>query len=341
MNVTYFRAAILKQYAQKWPKRLPSAISQLGLTTGQDGFFVGALHSAFCVKEIEFLPFARLPQLRRSDCVIVNSKSSLMKQKKYGALEKFGSVPKVLFLASDKASYMPPDDVLDRFDLVYKREPYLDRDRYKIKPSNADKIRPTMLSCPLFRVKKKLLAHGDSTTLFSSDAYKDVTRYKHSVGFLGMASSHERLAVCKALESYPGAAFRLQPHQKTGGAIPQNLLGHRVTREEYAALLKSTKVNLALAGLGEFTYRHLEIWAKSAFMLASPVLKEIELPGGVPKEGVHFESFETHHDLIEKVEFYTKTDHERERVANFGRAFFREIYDFEKHGVSIKKNILG
>ena len=180
MNVTYFRATILKQYAQKWPKRFPSAIAQLGLTTGQDGFFVGALHTAFRVKEIEFLPFARLPQLRRSDCVIVNSKSSLMKQKKYGVLEKFGSMPKLLFLASAKASHMPSDDVLDRFDLVYKREPYLDRDRYNIKPSNADKIRPTMLSCPFFRVKKKLLANGGSTSLFPSHAYKDVSRYKYS-----------------------------------------------------------------------------------------------------------------------------------------------------------------
>jgi len=56
---------------------------------------------------------------------------------------------------------------------------------------------------------------------------------------------------------------------------------------------------------------------------------------------VHFESFETHHDLVEKVNFYTKNDLERERVANLGAAFFREIYDFEKHGASIKKDLVG
>lgn len=341
MNVTYFRAAILKQYAQKWPKRLPSAIAQLGLTTGQDGFFVGALHSAFCVKEIEFLPFARLPQLRRSDCVIVNSKSSLMKQKKYGVLEKFGSVPKVLFVASDKASYMPPDEVLDRFDLIYKREPYLDRDRYNIKPSNADKIKPTMLSCPFFRVKKKVLANGDSLGENTLPVSKQRADYQYSVGFNGSASSYERLEICEALASYPDADLRLQPHPKTGGAVPLQMRGSRVTRAEYMMQLEATKVNLALRGLGEFTYRHLEIWATCGFMISTPILKEIELPTDCPVEGKHYISFRDKRDLLEKIQYYTTNDVKREEVAKRGQSFYSKIYNYKQHGDCIKKEIFG
>ncbi len=51
----------------------------------------------------------------------------------------------VLFIMNDKAGYMPSDEVLDIFDVIFKREPFLNRDRYDISETNKTKIVPTML----------------------------------------------------------------------------------------------------------------------------------------------------------------------------------------------------
>ena len=86
---------------------------------------------------------------RRFDALIVNYKLGGDVQSRHALLQKLGAtdVPSILFCNVAKAGRIPGDDVLDRFDLVFKREHFRDLDRYAILDKNKLKLRMTVLEC--------------------------------------------------------------------------------------------------------------------------------------------------------------------------------------------------
>ena len=116
---------------------------------------------------------------------------------------------------------------------------------------------------------------------------------------------------------------------------------YRVAKLPHRAYLKTmlvSKVNLALEGYGEFTFRHLERWCAGSFMISTKSIRDLTLPLNA-REGEHFIVFEDIQDLRDKLLYYARNDHERERIAKAGRSTFLRDYDPVKHGEQIRKAV--
>src|SRR5690625_2322308 len=87
-------------------------------------------------------------------------------------------------------------------------------------------------------------------------------------------------------------------------------------------MTRSSIVNLALEGYGQFTYRHRECWALSSFMISSPSVNEVKLPFEAV-DGTHYVTFRDSDDLVEKVKYYMEHADEREEIVKNGRQLFR------------------
>jgi hypothetical protein len=256
------------------------------------------------------------------------------------------TIPKILFEVSDRASEMRPDAVLDGYDLVFKREPYRDRSRYDLSEGNKSKIRATMLACPfvfhpahsIFKPLKKVLEPRP----INEAEYHDQS---HDVFFSGMISPRNKIRE-KAWRALVDAS-----EIKTRGGLQNRSLNNKkqvkqddlhiaeLSRREYVEAIRNSKISLALDGLGEFTFRHLELWYMGAFMICSPNIKEQELP--LPaQEGKHYVAYNDVHDLVEKVRYYSAHDEERLKIARSGRKMFKEFYNTQVHGFKIKEEVI-
>jgi hypothetical protein len=255
------------------------------------------------------------------------------------------TIPKVLFDVSDGVANMRPDDVLDVYDLVFKREPYKDRSKYDLSQENQAKIRATMLSCPfvfhparsVFRPLKRLLEPRP----ISNEEYNE---QDYDVFFSGMISPKNKVreTVWQALID--------DPDIKTLGGLQDRTLnlskkvkysklkGENLSRRKYIEGIKRSKIGLGLDGLGQFTFRHLELWYMGAFMICSPNIKEQELPLPV-EEGKHYVTYNDVDDLVEKVRYYSKHNEERLKIAMNGRNMFEEFYDIKKNGEYIRLEV--
>lgn len=235
---------------------------------------------------------------------------------------------KAFFIDADRSEIMLEDEILDEYDLIFKREPFKDLDKYNISDHNKKKIRPTMLSCHLvrtFRVKLPFLR----PVWKSMDKVK--IRYQHDVFFSGKESNANDLrrqvwqkVKQEKLDSVGGLLERHRP-------IPADLKGDKMSFGNFLRTVKTSKVNLAMDGIGQFTFRHLEIWALGGFMLAGPALQETWLPISA-QEGVHYASFSNPDDAIKKIKYYLENEEEREKIAKAGKEMFEREYDVKKHG---------
>lgn len=247
-------------------------------------------------------------------------------------------IPKVLFEVSDRAGKMRSDDVLDGYDLVFKREPYKDRSKYDLSEENQKKIRTTMLSCPfvfhtahsIFSSLKKVLEPRP----ISEEEYQD---QQHDVFFSGMVSPQNKIreTAWRVLVDAPGIKTLGGLQNRTKGmnksVDTDRLRSPKLSRQEYAKAIRRSKIGLALDGWGEFTFRHLELWYMGAFMICSPNIKYQELP--LPaEEGKHYVTYDDIDDLVEKVRYYSTHNKERLEIAKNGRRMFVEYYNTEKHG---------
>jgi glycosyltransferase involved in cell wall biosynthesis len=122
--------------------------------------------------------------------------------------------------------------------------------------------------------------------------------------------------------------------------IPENLKGKNLSQSDFLKTIKKSKINLAVEGIGQFTFRHLEIWAMGGFMLSSPSLREILTPLGA-KEGVHYAVFEDLDDVVKKIKYYLEHEEEREKIARAGQEMFKRDYDARQHGDYIKNIFAG
>lgn len=309
---------------------------------GQNGFFEGALYSAFDVTEVTWPDFQTLTQktLKNYDALIINQKSGITPEEAGPHLSGLSSIPKLYFASGAKAHKLPSNKFLDNFDLIFKREPFKDLGKYEhLSKVNRDKIKPTMLACPLIKLKK---TEAKNYKLVLPDRRETIAR-QYDTSFAGKGTSIQRYDICNHLTEFQDLNYYFtlfDPQNKVNPAyISPSINTTKLSQKKYVELVKQTRVNLALEGFGQFTHRHLELWYLGAFMLSSPSIKEIQLPQVEHEENKHYAVFDNPEDLVEKIDYYLKQDKERNKIAQAGQDLFRKLYDFKKYGQFIKQSI--
>jgi hypothetical protein len=247
------------------------------------------------------------------------------------------ALPKALFVNAAQAGYLPSEEVLNEFDLIFKREPWLDKSTYSISKENQAKIRPTIIHCPFaYASRNNFLARTYEawrptiTTCRADEAIYDV-------GFSG-ADAAEHTLRRDAWQRVVSEGFShiggLQPNPFTNEPIPESLRGSRFNGRAYRDSLCRAKINLALDGIGEYTFRHQELLYVGAFVLSGPSIRNLDLI--IPlKENKHYVAFDDLDDMVAKIRYYLAHDTERLAIARAGRELFFEYYDPQRHGQQI------
>lgn len=303
---------------------------------GVRGYFLGSLATAFRVDRVS--PEALLRDgspARGYDFVCFDYgdlRPKAPRSAELAALVSRQAGAKLLLDARDNPAKLAPDGILDLFDAVFKREPYRDRGRYAVSADNRAKLHATMLPCLSLRASR----FRDLTRISASDygpraVSRDTTV---DVFFAGAATSTERVAIVERLRAGP-FVFRGGLHEARPGAdIGRALFAPRLSQRAFAAAARDARINLALAGRGPFTFRHLDFWHLACFMLSSPEIATIETP--LPfVEGRHYVSFTSLDDLVDKCRYYLDHDDERVAIAEAGRQMFDQNYSFVRHGKQI------
>jgi hypothetical protein len=305
----------------------------------QDGFFRASLHAAYDVREIGLAEVARAPMtLYEADAVFVNWKALPSGQIISAADVKFLKGierPKALVCTNARPQDMPGNDLVDLFGIVFKREMYKDLERYALSFHNKEKLRTTMLSCPLVKVPR----WGDTAEFDVSAAGFDrpSDRFDTDVFFAGAATSEYRVDIARALQRREGLDCLISLQSCAQGKVDgASFAGKRYSKTQYRHHTRRSKINLALEGIGPFTYRHLEMLCLNTFFLSTPKIKELELPIAL-EDGVHYVSFESPDDLADKALYYKTRDEERSAIASAGHEVFLRDYNFAKHGRDIRR----
>lgn len=307
--------------------------------SGQDGFFRAGLNCAFDVAE---RPLSYLYQNRKNihkkfDWIILNYKAD---PRGIGFrndpaiirwIKTLTNCGKALFLNYDRAWTIPQEPLLDVFDVIFKREVLKDKDRYRISERNKAKLRTTMLSCPIVPATLLNYRRINIHKYGYNDPPKDS---KLDAMFIGSDSNPIRSSVITHLKNanvqFLGGLYG-KANKKIGSP---KLHIARLPMSEYIQHVRNTKVNLALEGKGEFTFRHLELWCLCSFLLSSPSIRSLELPINA-EEGKHYVCYDNPDDLLDKINYFVKNETVRNRIAQEGRAMFVRDYDFKKHGAYI------
>lgn len=250
---------------------------------------------------------------------------------------KIAGIPKVLLISSPNAKLVPADDDMDLFDLVFRREHFKDLDRYNLTAKNKEKLRTTVLSCPL--VPANIINYN---RIDAADyGYEEPSSYfDHDVFFLGQETSKTFMRT-KIVEQLKRTDFNFEGGihpdiRNLQREIPEDLYAPRQSKKKFYEQTRSSKINLALEGYGQFTYRHWECWALSSFMISSPSVNDVKLPFEIV-DGKHYITFKDKNDLIDKVQYYLSHSEERKTIIANGRKLFKREYNFEKHGEYIRE----
>lgn len=253
--------------------------------------------------------------------------------------DKITDIPKVLLISSPNAKLVPNDDDMNMFDLVFRREHFKDLDRYNLTTKNKEKLRTTVLSCPL--IPANIINYN--YILASNYGFDEPSEiFEHDVFFLGQETSKTFMRT-KIIEQIINSDINF-----TGGIhpdirnplrqIPSDLHAPRLSKNNFYKKTRSSKINLALEGYGQFTYRHWECWALSSFMISSPSVNDVKLPFEVV-DGKHYATFTDKNDLTDKIHYYLKHPDQREKIIYSGRELFKNEYNFQKHGEYIIKSL--
>ncbi len=308
---------------------------------GQNGFFRAALATACEVCTVNIRTAARRIQRlsRESDVVVCDSKAFMdeghRQVEPVDFLDGCSGPVRALLVANARPGALPPDAVLDRFDIIFKREPYIDRGRYGISNANRDKIRPTMLGCPLIRVTSRNVKRIDPAVL----GYKQPPEsFDHDVFFSGINTAKVREEFVEKLSGedfdfHGGLQFR-----KRAPEISRRYAFPRLKKDRYIELTRKSRVGLVLEGEGPFTYRHLELWFLCSFMISTPHIRGLELPLKL-REGRDYVCYENYEDLVDKIRYYLENRNERERIALAGRRMFERDFSYKKHGQYVRRCI--
>ncbi len=336
MKILYVKRQIVDTI---W-KKIPKKIRQWYCFWGREGFFRASLHYHNEVTEIFLKHLENKSQswINKFDLIIFNFRANHAPHKdSYGFntlwdwveefKNKIQNKPVVLLDVNASAGKTGNNDLLDNFDLVFKREIFRANIKYNsLKPTNRAKLRTTMLSCHFVSASR---FNFKEINIEEEGFRSPAEEFEHDVFFVGKDTSQERRAlVDRLLDSEYDFYGGLQEKKEK---LPERLKTKRLGKKEYIKTIRNSKINLAPEGLGEFTYRHLEIWWACAFMLCSPSINELELPLDV-EDGVHYVTYESEDDLLDKIDYYLKHPQQRKQIAQNGRKAFEDGYDFEKHG---------
>ena len=223
-------------------------------------------------------------------------------------------IKKVIVDTRDTSDAPIESEILNKFDNVIKRE--------KNRSITDKKYLTTMLPCSLidYKISKK-----EEINWNKIGKSKPNNKYEYDVFFSGSPTSKNRIDLIKFLKNKNFNFF--------GGNENQ-----RIPYEDFLNTIYNSSVNLAPAGIGEFTFRHLEILSNCSFMMCEKSINQIELP--IPlKDGDHFITYEDKEDLLEKINYYLINKELRLRIALNGRKVLEKYYSPKKHGETILKNI--
>ncbi len=293
----------------------------------QDAFFEQSLRAGCAVTTLPAPGLRYLPRrwLHRFDALVVNAKATgPWREDPAFVRSMVGGFPgpKALFLGNAHPADMPAEEVADAFDLLLKREPYGDLERYPLHPANRDKIRPTLAGCPFGAPEPgpgcSEPEAGKSRDVFFAGRVNDANDIREQVWSRIVASGLD-------------AAGGLHPRPRAATEVPAALRGPRIKGRGYYEAICSARTNLALDGFGPLTARHLELWQAKAFMVSAPTLREIWLHEP-PVEGRDYVAFDGYDGLVELLRAYLDRPDERRRIARNGGAYFARLYDPVRHG---------
>ncbi len=338
MKLLYVRKRILDPFWKRWPKK----IRDWYFLHHYEGLFRGGIRTFATVKEVSLPGLRNLSaqRIRQYDAVIFHyqcnneanrSSFETCREAISDFRDEFGDVPVILLVLNDHAGQIPGDRCLDQVQLVFKREPYRDLERYDLTNKNRDKIKPTVMCSPLVpatlwnrqSIEPAEYGHDSPSDQFDTDVF-----------FLGTSTSRLRIDVVRILQEstldFSGGLLEKQY------PVPDSLRTSRLPQNQFYNQIRSSKINLALEGCGQFTYRHWELWGLSAFMLSTSSLNEIRLPFEIT-EGEHYVTFDDPGNLVDTIHHYLRAPKERRRIARRCRQLFEREYDFEKYGKYIEK----
>ena len=235
-----------------------------------------------------------------------NDKEDL--EKKLLKLSKIFNIKKVIVDGTDKSINIIKEDILDGFDYVIKRE--------KNKQTSNKKYLTTMLPCTMVNYKISKKKENIDWNIVGNSEPNSNPRY--DIFFSGKKTSKYRKELIEFLHIKEFNFFGRAEDTK-------------IPFDNYLSAIYDSSINLALEGIGEFTFRHLEILASCSFMLCQNSINELELPLPLV-DGKHFVTFESKEDLVEKISFYLKNNSLRNEIALNGRKALEEYYSPKKHG---------
>jgi hypothetical protein len=303
------------------------------------GAFYTILHFAFKVKEINLVKALKsINKINRGyDLLVVNWRSYSPHKLRVEYIKELGKkvkLSKILYVREDRIEVMPDNEVLDLYDLIIKEHPYKDLNKYNISEENKRKIYPSILISPLDRkVRPHLLAKF--CALFFSFTSKQRNKIYHKlydVFFIGRASNKNHLRE-KVWKNIKKENFKLaggiQKRNKKYYFAGIDTVKH-YSRKKYFKLLKQSKVNLAIDGIGAMTHRHYEIMGLEEFMISSPSVRDFKFfINEEPKEGIHFVVYDNLEDLISKIKYYLNHPKEREIISKNAKKLYDQEYNIE------------
>lgn len=346
MDVLYIHRKMFDQsgWFNRTFKYLGQKLKRKYIFRGRYGFFRASLHSAMNTTEtnIEYVESVSNEYVNNNfDWLILNHEAHSPSEEPDSfeellhILEKF-SVPKALFIGHPHPDYLPPEPILDRVKLIFKREPYRDKDHYSIRSNNREKIVPTMLHCPFVTPNVFTLKWTRPGDYGFPNPSKN---FKYDVYFNGRDCNSHRRQYWQFVDSLP---FRNGGGLYEGSSdfteVPEDLKTTKINSEKYANQLHKSRISLVLKGAGPFTHRHLETWCVASFMLSDSGIRDISLPFDF-EEGKHYVSFDSKSILKSKIKYYLNNDEERHEIAAHGRKLFEKEYDFDRHGEFIKSRL--
>lgn len=307
------------------------------------GFFCASMRTQADVtrKSLQKIQFYSTQDFNSFDAVIFNYECNFRKKGEpiktvceavRNLKTSIKNIPTGLLLSSPNAKLIPTDEDMDLFDFVFRREHFKDLDRYDLSTHNKKKLRTTTLSCPLIPANI-LNVNRINPADYGFDTPPEI--FQNEVFFLGQETSRTLMRT-KIIDEVKRSKFDfsggIHPDVRNPDReIPPELGASRLPQKNFYEKTRSSKINLALEGYGQFTYRHWECWALSSFMISSPSVNDVKLPFEAI-DGKHYVTFEDRDDLIDKIRYYLKHDDERNKIIQNGRELFEQEYNFKKHG---------
>ncbi len=286
------------------------------MTKNTSGYIDAAIHSNAYVLELPYtycLIFSKILNLF-FDGIFVNWKFTNYRKDKKDIetkllkLSELFNKKKVIVDVRDTSIDVINNEILDNFDYVIKRE--------KNKQTTNKKYLTTILPCRI--INYKISKNKEIINWKKIGNSKPNNNTTYDIFFSGKKTSKYRKEIIEFLQTRE-----------------YNFLGDSedsiISSDQYLPSIYKSSINLALEGLGEFTFRHLEILASCSFMLCQSSINELELP--LPLiDGKHFVSFKNKEDLVEKINFYLENNELRNEIALNGRKVLEEHYSPKKHG---------